>query len=100
MNEDYREIRRLAYMRAGEACEVCGGPLPDYFELAHRIPQRSHWRKKYGDAIIHHPLNMRVTCRGGCNDSVSLGENEILHEQVLQEIREADNGIDIWRPPY
>lgn len=100
MNEDYRDLRRLMYIRANECCEVCGKPLRDSFELAHRIPQRKHWIEKYGAAIIHHPLNMRVTCPGACNDAVSLGNNDHLHQQVIQEIEENDYGIDIWRPPY
>lgn len=100
MTEEYREMRRRLYIRAEGRCEVCGAPLNDYFELAHRIPQRKHLIKKYGKDVIHHPLNLRVTCRGRCNDSVSVGESEEMHRSIIREIMEDGYGTDFWESPY
>ena len=74
-----------AYMR----CQVCGKHLEFYnCELAHRIPKHKKYLKKYGPEIIHHPLNMRITC-SKCNSRVLIdpATNPIEAEHLIKKIK-------------
>ena len=89
------ETREKLWTRSRGLCEHCGEPI-DYmgFEMAHVIPQRKHWLKKYGEQVIHHADNLRAThATARCNNGVSIGNNEHLvgqhAEYILQII--ADN---------
>ncbi len=62
-------------------CAFCGKILSDNIpcDLAHIIPQRKWILKKYGYEIIHHPLNMKVTCHNDCcNSGVQLSPNKTM----------------------
>lgn len=56
---------------------ICGNSIYAHGtpQLAHRIPQRKHLLAKYGEAIIHHPMNMASTCSLECNASVSIAND-------------------------
>ena len=89
------ETREKLWTRSLGYCEYCGEPI-DYmgFEIAHVIPQRRHWLKKYGEQVIHHADNLRAThATARCNNGVSIGNNAHLVAQhagkILQII--ADN---------
>ena len=89
------ETRDALWNRSRGLCEYCGQPI-DYmgFEMAHVIPQRKHWLKKYGEAVIHHAENMRAThATARCNNGVSIGNNAYLVEQHAEKILQmiADN---------
>ena len=89
------ETREKLWTRSRGMCEHCGGPI-DYmgFEMAHVIPQRKHWLKRYGEQVIHHPDTIRAThATARCNNGVSLGNNEYLVDQHAEKILQiiADN---------
>lgn len=89
--------RASVLLRANWHCEVCGNPLTDdTVQLAHRIPQRKHLLKRYGKEIIHHSLNLAATCSENCNAAVSLGENELQHKEVIEEIRKLQEEEMWW----
>jgi predicted amidophosphoribosyltransferase len=81
-------LRDTLYHRQGGKCAVCGAQLEwSGFHCAHRIPQRKHWLKKYGAAIIHHPDNFRATCpTDRCNNAVSIGNNPKAADEIMREI--------------
>lgn len=86
----YQETVLLLLNRQGGRCAVCGKYLtPGTTELAHRIPQRKHFLKKYGERIIHHPLNLAAVCRGSsrCNNAVSIGNQPIAISKLVDAIR-------------
>ncbi|AFG37641.1 hypothetical protein Spiaf_1582 [Spirochaeta africana DSM 8902] len=86
-----REEQRIEiFMREDGRCFVCGAPLDwNCFHLAHVIPQRKHWVKRYGKSVIHHAENMRATCpTDRCNGAVSLGNNHHTVEQHAQRVRQ------------
>jgi hypothetical protein len=75
----------------GGRCEVCGRPVSQgQPQLAHRIPQRKHVIRRYGADVIHHPLNLALTCSLVCNARVSIAGSpvamEMLYEQIKAEI--------------
>ena len=78
----------------GWKCEVCGKPLTiNTAQLAHRLSKTKFNLEKYGEEVIHHPLNLVVTCSdrfGRCNDSVNIGnrpaEVKILIEKIRREL--------------
>ena len=86
---EYEETRILVFNMAGGKCEVCGAPL-EYttFQLAHRIPQRKHFVKKYGKEVIHHEFNLAATCGLKCNNAVSIGGKPTAVESLATSIRE------------
>ena len=82
----YQDVRAFCYRREGGFCATCGAPLRE-FQLAHIIPQRKHWIRRYGKALIHHPENMRATCPTDlCNGAQSLGNNAYLIERHAAKI--------------
>ena len=70
---DHDTIERI-YQRDGYRCQSCGGSVFRYGtpQLAHKVPQRKHVVKRYGEAAIHHPLNLVATCSLECNNRVQL----------------------------
>ena len=83
---DAEELKQQMYCMAKGRCTVCGKQLAySECQLAHRIPKG--YVKMYGPKIIHHPLNMRITC-ADCNSSVLInpGSNPIEADELIQEI--------------
>ena len=64
------DLKLVMYYKAFGSCTVCKKTL--YYaqaQLAHRIPKTIRYIRKYGRDVIHHPLNMAITC-DRCNSSV------------------------------
>jgi hypothetical protein len=82
------DTRRLVFARDGYRC-ICGGSIYQYGtpQLAHRIPQYDYLVKKYGKAIIHHPVNLRAVCSLKCNKKVDIGRYPGRIAEVLAEIK-------------
>jgi hypothetical protein len=79
----------------GGRCEVCGKQHPN-LQLAHRIPKG--YVDVFGEVVIHHPLNIVVTCPGNCNDSVLMkpATQPVRAKKLIERIRTAlDTGV-IW----
>ena len=77
-------------IRARWRCWRCGKHLRlGEAQLAHRIPKKKHWISAYGKEVIHHPLNMRVSC-ADCNSYANL--DPAVHpeecERLVKEIKE------------
>lgn len=74
-------------------CAFCDSILDDSTpcDLAHIMPQRKWILKKYGAEIIHHPLNMKVTCHNDvCNSGVQISPNKtVLVKAHIDKIRQA-----------
>lgn len=77
--------------RAGGRCEVCGASLT-HPQVAHRIPKFKRYLKRWGKAVIHHPLNLAVVCSLKCNSAVLLDpathpiEAEELIDKIMQNL--------------
>lgn len=80
------DIRRFVYIRDSWRCKLCGKPAT---QIAHKIAQTKTWIKKYGEAVIHHPLNMESVCSLACNDACNIGNNPVEREKLVAKIREA-----------
>jgi len=83
-----REVLEVSEMKiklwscASGRCEVCGRAISVHdAQLAHRIPQSRMNLRKYGKEIIHHPMNLAVTCPP-CNSAVIV---RFLEEEALVE---------------
>jgi hypothetical protein len=78
--------------RAGGMCDVCGASLT-HPQLAHRIPKFKRYLKRWGKAVIHHPLNLVVVCSLRCNSAVLLdpATNPIEAEKLIGKILENIN---------
>ena len=81
------EVRMLVYRRAGGRCHVCKTRVPWPGQLAHKIPQSKVMMKKYGRAVIHHPLNMELVCGLYCNDRVSISNHPVAIAELVTKIR-------------
>jgi hypothetical protein len=72
-------------------CQVCGNPLRSGVpQLAHRIPKRESYLKRYGKEVIHHWINLVPVCSLVCNKVVDIGgkpkQVEELASIILREI--------------
>jgi hypothetical protein len=85
---DIAEMKMELWHDQGGACWTCREPIGVMDgELAHRIPQRKWCLKRYGAAVVHHKLNMRLTHSGRCNDAVSMAGRPM--EMLAMEIEDA-----------
>ena len=85
---DVRETRLIVFNRAEWKCEVCHilliGAMP---QIAHQIPQKKHYIKKYGKAIIHHHLNLKACCGLKCNSKIDINGKTMQIEKLVEEIK-------------
>lgn len=95
---ELEDVRRACYAREGGYCATCGKPLDRMqFHLAHVIPQRKHWMRRYGKHVVHHPDNLRATCpTDSCNGAVSLGNNQHLCDLHAEAIKTKNIEEDVY----
>ena len=76
---------------------ICGNSIYAHGtpQLAHRIPQRKHLLAKYGEAIIHHPMNMASTCSLECNASVSIANDLGCDSELLEGMMSTRDGNSV-----
>ena len=91
--------KKIAMLDAvGWRCEVGGEPLTiSTAQLAHRIPSTKSYINKYGAYIIHHRLNMAVTCaKHNSYVLIDPKTHPVEAEALITRIRIAlDTGV-IW----
>ena len=76
MSNAVKEQRSYAVAKCGMTCFICGKPLdPTTMQMAHKIGNTIQNRKKYGDFVIDHRLNVEMTCSLGCNARVDISKN-------------------------
>lgn len=108
MNEklqlEIAEKKLLKFEQQGGICPRCKNPLPPGAELAHKIgkgPRNiAHYERQYGwimgkgigKKIIHHPLNMDLTCPGPCNTQTSIDAQTAIVRDLVEKILEDING--------
>jgi len=82
------EMRLEIFRQSGYTCELCGMPLTSgQPQLAHRIPKTITNLRRYGVAIIDHPLNLAPTCSLRCNSAAIRHNHE--ERDLVARIREA-----------
>lgn len=87
------DLKSKKYIEQGGMCgnPKCKKPLPaaSLCELAHILPQRKWIKNKYGEELIHHELNMKLTHPGYCNSAVQMSPNKTelvnAHIAMIQE---------------
>lgn len=90
---DMQEQRQEIFRRDGYTCQYCGESIYQFGnpQLAHRISQGVANIKRYGKAVIHHPLNMASVCSIRCNDAMNIGfstkQADELAEKIKYELR-------------
>ena len=85
------EFKNNLIMNRNYICEICGKLLING-QLAHRIKKSKYNLKKYGEEIIHHPVNLKVVCSLYCNSKADIGCNEELEKKIVDEIKEILKG--------
>ncbi len=82
------EARIHVYNREGGRCENCDVRVPWFSaQLAHRIPQSRAMLRKYGRAVIHHPLNLALACSLECNDGLSISNHPEAERLLVIRIK-------------
>ena len=91
MTEAEKAQRRYALAISGGVCEVCGRPLRDgQPQGAHRIGNTIANRRKYGDFVIDHPLNIGMTCCLKCNGVLDISRNPAECIKLCKRIYERE----------
>lgn len=87
MTEAEEKQRKEAMASCGYFCEVCGKNLT-YANMqgAHRIANTKANRKKWGDFVINHPLNIAIVCSLPCNDKCNIGNNPGKCFELIEKI--------------
>ena len=91
------DLKSKKYLEQEGLCAGCQKTLPQssLCQLAHILPQRKWVKEKYGEEIVHHELNMKLThpCED-CNSAVQMSPNKTVlvnaHVEMIQE--EIQNG--------
>jgi 5-methylcytosine-specific restriction endonuclease McrA len=86
---DMQEQRQEIFRRDGYTCQNCGGSIYQFGnpQLAHRISQGVANIKRYGKAVIHHPLNMASVCSLRCNDAQNIGFSTKQADELAEKIK-------------
>ena len=91
MTESERRQRRYALAISGGVCEACGKPLNDgQPQGAHRIDNTLQNRKRYGDFVIDHPLNIGYACCLKCNGEMDISRNPAECAKLCKKIYERE----------
>lgn len=91
MNEAERRQRVEAITTCGGVCEVCGKPLTNStWQGAHRIANTETNRKKWGNFVIDHPLNIAIVCSLACNHVCNIGFNQGECLRLVKKIVERE----------
>lgn len=87
-NLDAYEERVAIYNRDGGRCQCgCNERVPfDAFELAHRIANTKANRRRWGNAVVDHPLNKAVALREH-NSRLNIGGNPAACAELVARIR-------------
>ena len=86
--EAIRDLKFRLFSTQSGLCFFCGEPVAiTAMELAHRISQSKTNLKLWGEAVIHHRLNLRGTHAGRCNSRVSLNPDSIEAEKLVYTIQ-------------
>lgn len=83
------EQKLSMWHEAEHRCTVCGKFLPSVTDshLAHIIPKG--YVKIWGEAVIHHPWNMRITCPDcNCKVLMSPAAHPIEAQELVEMIKE------------
>jgi hypothetical protein len=99
---ELRGIKKKKYEEQGGICAGCNKPMrkDEYLHLSHQLPQRTWLKKKYGEDVIHHELNMKLTHANDlCNQRVQMSPNKTalveahvkaikaqIHEDAMQQV--------------
>ena len=90
---DMSEQRLILWRRQHGRCRTCHKlhPTPHTMEMAHRIPQDRVSKAQYGPAVIHHPYNTPLVCRGsdGCNSKQNLRNHPLATARLVARIKAA-----------
>ena len=86
--EAIRGLKFRLFSEQSGLCFSCGEPMAiTEMELAHRISQSKTNLKLWGEAVIHHKMNLRGTHPGRCNSRVSLNLDSIEAEKLVYDIQ-------------
>jgi hypothetical protein len=86
-----QEEREAIYLRDRGICLACRKPVAFVdFEVAHRVADTKSNRRRYGDAVVDHPLNKATTHRGACNDAMNCGFRPAECEAIVRAIEAQD----------
>jgi 5-methylcytosine-specific restriction endonuclease McrA len=82
------ETKFRVFSEQSGRCFTCGEPIAlGDMELAHRISQSKVNLKLWGEAVIHHRLNLRGTHAGRCNSRASLNPSSREAERLVYTIQ-------------
>lgn len=57
-------------------------------QIAHRIPNTKSMRRRYGDEVIDHELNVALVCCLDCNNAIQLTNKPREAEELAERIKE------------
>jgi 5-methylcytosine-specific restriction endonuclease McrA len=82
------EKRQEIFRRDFFLCTHCGLSIFRHGtpQLAHLISQGKANIEKYGEEIIHHPMNTASTCSLYCNSRKNIGMNPEKTKELVQQI--------------
>ena len=81
---ELEEKRERIFSRDGGMCQHPNCCVPGY-ELAHLIANTKTNRHLFGDELIDHDLNVKLSCSGH-NASFNIGYNIVESEKLCQKI--------------
>ena len=85
MTDKEKLQRQIALASCGNVCEICGQTLTTW-QGAHKIANTKSNRKKWGDFIIDHPMNIAIVCSLKCNDACNIGYNKAETLNLIEKI--------------
>lgn len=90
------DTRREVGARDGWRCRFCGCADQSRLQLAHRVPKDKRYLRRWGPLVIHHALNLVLTC-DTCNYKAEVDPKTrpIEADQIIAEILTAIESGDL-----
>ena len=86
------EQREGLFAACEYSCVVCGEHLGYVAQLAHRAAKTKARLDKFGEEVIHSPLNLVPVCSLKCNDRCNIGNRPLEANDLLQRIIRINTG--------
>ncbi len=87
------DTKKAVYLRDGGTCQNCRKQIGPAGHCGHIIPQSQIAR--FGDEVVHHPLNMKWVCSLRCNHAVEISyKGHPVAAQAHADMIRAELGAD------
>lgn len=94
------EARMIAFKRTQGKCAACGKKLLSPQKFAYRVRPTKNNIRKYGEAVLRHPLNLCAWCGDKkCAEQISIEQSPLAIRDMILMIVSSVRGGGVLKDP-